>query len=126
MGKRVLACGGRNYSDRGAVFAALDAVHEADGIDIVIHGGAPGADSLAGAWAAERGVACRVFLADWKRDGRAAGPLRNARMLKDGVPDIVVAFPGGKGTQDMTKKAAAAGLPVRQAVSTILQGKEES
>jgi hypothetical protein len=31
-------------------------------------------------------------------------------MLNEGKPDLVVAFPGGRGTADMVKRARAAGI----------------
>lgn len=46
-------------------------------------------------------------------NGKAAGPIRNQRMLDEGKPDLVVAFPGGRGTADMVRRAKAAGVPVR-------------
>jgi hypothetical protein len=33
-------------------------------------------------------------------------------MLRQAKPDVVVAFPGGKGTRDMCKKAAREGIPI--------------
>lgn len=111
MTLRVLVCGGRDFSDRRAVFSALDALREKHGDLFIIHGAARGADSLAGEWALERGqhgVACP---ANWTRDGRAAGPLRNARMLTHS-PNLVLAFPGGRGTADMVSRAVRAGIPV--------------
>lgn len=48
----------------------------------------------------------------WKDHGKAAGPIRNQLMLDDFKPDLVVAFPGGKGTADMVKKAQDAGVTV--------------
>ena len=33
-------------------------------------------------------------------------------MLTDGKPDAVLAFPGGRGTQDMIRRAMRAGVPV--------------
>jgi hypothetical protein len=41
-------------------------------------------------------------------DGRAAGPRRNQRMLEDFRPDLVVAFPGGRGTAYMVRRAGLA------------------
>jgi formate dehydrogenase assembly factor FdhD len=32
--------------------------------------------------------------------------------LSKGKPDLVVAFPGGRGTADMVRKAQTAGVPV--------------
>lgn len=111
---RVLVCGGRDYSDRDKVFSMLDDLHTGDKgpITLLIEGGASGADNLAQMWAAERGVARSTFWANWRGEGRAAGPIRNAKMLADGKPDLVVAFPGGRGTQDMCRRARAAGVEV--------------
>lgn len=105
---RVLVCGGRDYKDRAAVDLVLTLAKPS----VVIHGGAPGADCLAGAWALKNGVAVEAFPADWKKHGRAAGPLRNQRMLDESKPDYVIAFPGGLGTADMVRRAKAAGLKV--------------
>ncbi len=76
---------------------------------------ARGADLLAAAWARSRGIPARPFPADWNRDGKAAGFLRNVRMLREGRPDLVVAFPGGKGTAHMVGLARRAGVAVLEA-----------
>jgi len=81
-------------------------------VSVVIHGAAPGADTLAGRWAELRRVPVEAFPADWEKHGRAAGPIRNAPMLAEGKPDLVVAFPGGRGTANMCKQARAAGVKV--------------
>ena len=109
---RVLVCGGRTYTDRDRVFRELDDLHAQQPITLVIHGEAKGADRSAEAWAMSRGVARARFLADWARLGRAAGPLRNTQMIAEGKPDLVLAFPGKRGTADMTRRAFSAGLPV--------------
>jgi UDP-N-acetylmuramoylalanine-D-glutamate ligase len=116
---RVLVCGGRDYSDREAVARALlpyrprkPATEVSD--TILILGGATGADAIAEEWADVWGVRKRVFPANWQKHGRAAGPLRNQQMLDEGRPDIVIAFPGGRGTADMVRRARAAGVPVTE------------
>jgi predicted Rossmann-fold nucleotide-binding protein len=109
---RVLVCGGRDYADRGAVYASLDSLHAEHGFTMLIAGGARGADTLAVEWARDRGIRTEVYMADWKRLGRAAGPVRNKRMLTEGKPNLVVAFPGGSGTANMVAQARAAGLRV--------------
>jgi hypothetical protein len=63
-------------------------------------------------WAIEAGIPVKPYPADWRLHGRAAGPIRNTLMLVEGRPDLVVAFPGGQGTADMTKKALRAGVKV--------------
>lgn len=112
---RVLICGGRNFKDWGAVAAVLNPMHPQ--ISLVIHGGATGADSLASEWAFKNGVpelAYPVKKEDWDRHGKAAGPIRNAKMLMGARPQIVIAFPGGPWTKDMCAQARKAGVPVLQ------------
>jgi hypothetical protein len=46
--------------------------------------------------------------------GKTAGPLRNQRMLDEGKPDLVVAFPGGGGTKDIVRRAVKAGLALHE------------
>jgi aspartokinase-like uncharacterized kinase len=112
VGKVALVCGGRDFADLGAVWSQLDALHGLSGVRLLIQGGATGADDLASSWAQFNGVPQRKFPADWKAHGRAAGPLRNQQMLTEGKPDLVIAFPGGKGTADMVRRARAAGVEV--------------
>lgn len=110
---KILVCGGRGYRNREFVFSTLNTINAAydDGITCVVHGNAPGADSLADDWARQEGVEVRAVPAQWALHGRRAGPIRNAQMLAEN-PDIglVVAFPGGTGTEDMIRKAKAAGI----------------
>lgn len=71
----------------------------------VIHGCAPGVDTQAEIWAASYGCKVLGFRAEWQRWGKAAGPMRNGRMIREGKPDLVIAFPGGRGTNNMKKQA---------------------
>ena len=112
MERRVLVCGGRDYSDEARVFSELDAEHANAPITLLIHGGATGADTLAGKWAAARKIAVRPFPANWFKHGQSAGPIRNRDMLTQGKPHMVIAFPGGRGTADMINAARAASVPV--------------
>jgi hypothetical protein len=107
----ILVCGGRNYHDKAILFATLDKL---DAVDIVIQGGALGADALASIWAYERGVHCATVPALWSRYGKAAGAFRNRAMLAL-APELVVAFPGGKGTASMVTLAKAHGIAVIEA-----------
>jgi hypothetical protein len=125
---RILVCGGRDYNNRAELFRILDDLHDATPITVLIHGGAKGADAFAAAWAEARRVDTNAYPAQWddlsqpdalikhSRSGRAydarAGFRRNQTMLDLGKPDLVVAFPGGNGTQDMIDRAKAAGVGV--------------
>lgn len=106
----VLVCGGRDYADRQRVFGVLD--FNRAKIAMVVHGAAKGADTFAGMWAAENDVPCLRVPAKWAVHGKKAGAIRNVLMLKLGKPDLVVAFPGGKGTAMMIAMAEKAGVRV--------------
>ena len=112
MGRRVLVCGGRNYEDMNHVFLVLDFQHDKEPIDVIIHGHAPGADSLAELWAGQNRVSRLGFRADWKKHGKAAGPIRNQNMIDKARPDLVIAFPGGRGTADMVRRAKLADITI--------------
>jgi UDP-N-acetylmuramoylalanine-D-glutamate ligase len=106
---RVLVCGGRDYSDIRKVFATLG---ELSGMEFLMFGCASGADAIAHQWGERMRMDYRKFFAKWTEQGKGAGPIRNQRMLDEGKPDLVVAFPGGSGTADMVRRAKAAGVRV--------------
>lgn len=108
---RVLVCGGRDYHDKARVFVVLDKLHAEVGIDRIIEGGAKGADTWAAQWGGSRGI-LETYHADWENHGSFAGPMRNTRMLNEGRPDLVIAFPGGRGTANMVKQARKSGVQV--------------
>ena len=107
----LLVCGGREYADREHMFKVLDDALAYYGELIVVHGGARGADYLAGCWARLRHQHEVPVSAMWTHYGRAAGAKRNAAMLCL-RPAAVLAFPGASGTADMVYKARMAGVPV--------------
>jgi hypothetical protein len=109
---RVLVCGGRTFADQALLEATLDRLHHIRVFTTLIEGDAVGADRMAGAWADARGIAHEVFKADWEGQGSKAGPLRNLRMLEEGRPDLVIAFPGRSGTAHMKRIAREAGVAV--------------
>lgn len=107
---RVLVCGGRSFDDLPLLDQTLDRLHKDHEFAALIHGGARGADEMAHFWAGSNRVPIEVYHADWKRYGNQAGPIRNQRMIDEGKPHLVIAFPGGRGTQDMKRRAMRAGL----------------
>lgn len=117
---RYLITGGRDYKDRVLVFRTLDdlTIDEGDMLPrdgtLIIHGDCPtGADQFADDWAIVNWTPVERYPATWAL-GKAAGILRNERMLRDGKPDMVIAFPGGAGTNDMMRRARRAGVEVRR------------
>lgn len=107
---RILVTGGRDYEDAMVIADAL-ATLPVDAV--LVHGDARGADRTA-AYIWDQWVQrTEAHPADWKTHGKAAGAIRNQEMLDSGV-DLVVAFPGGRGTADMVRRARKAGVEVRE------------
>jgi hypothetical protein len=61
------------------------------------------------------GIPVQPVPADWTTYGRAAGPIRNQRMLNEYHPNLVLAFPDpeSRGTWDMVRRAEKANVEVR-------------
>ena len=107
---KVIIAGGRDIHDYQLV---LDAIEEANiRIDVVVSGGAKGVDALGERYADEMNLTLHVYPADWARNGRAAGPLRNAKMAEHA--DALIAIWDGKsrGTKNMIETARKRGLVV--------------
>ena len=80
-------------------------MHKQFEVGRVVTCGAHGADSLARKWAFEHNIEAIECVANWKVDGRAAGPTRNGLMIEQEQSDVVVALTGGRGTGDLVKRA---------------------
>jgi hypothetical protein len=109
---RVVVFGGRDFDKLGLLFKALDQVDEQYGISVVIDGVARGADTMAHKWALARGKETERYPADWAKFGRSAGPIRNRQMIEEGKPDMGIAFPGGRGTDNMKMQLRKNGIKV--------------
>ena len=107
----VVITGGRHFKDKKMMFSVLDKIHETNPIVRLAHGGCTGADNLAREWALEKGITSVSYPADW-HIGKKAGPMRNAFMLQKEQPEYVVAFPGGRGTQNAIQFAEKMGYVV--------------
>lgn len=107
---RILVCGGRDFTNQSIFNQAMEDL--LGKVTVIIHGAARGADTLADNWAKEHGLTVEAYPADWDKYGKRAGFIRNSQMLKEGKPDRVIAFPGGKGTEMMINLAHAAKVPV--------------
>lgn len=107
---RVLVCGSRDYVDRQKVRGVLNQLRAKHGARLlIISGGATGADELAREWAVATKTDHFILYARWDTEGKAAGPIRNKRMLTLGKPHLVVAFSKNfatsRGTSNMIGQA---------------------
>lgn len=130
----ILITGSRRWTDPAPIRADLARFQAVHGDRLtVIHGGAPGADSLADRAARALGIDVVPVPAQWTTHDRegtgpvpcrcsagkrlcvVAGPRRNQRMLAEWAPSLVLAYrrPGrSPGTDDMVRRAETAGVEV--------------
>lgn len=108
MGRRIAVTGGRNFNDEQMVRNAFNLIRLSRS-DTLVHGACSGADALCARIAGNAGVPVEAHPADWKAYGRAAGPIRNRQMLESGI-DLLIAFPGGRGTDNCASLAGKMGI----------------
>ena len=103
---KVIIAGGRTYTFDARDLEILDALHAQYDFTEVVSGAATGADTCGAEWARSRGLRVKEYPAEWGRYGRAAGPKRNKQMIDYIYPGgVLVIFPGGSGTRNVTKLA---------------------
>lgn len=111
---KLIIAGGRDFDDYGLLkkecnnfLGSLEYPVE------IVCGKAKGADSLGELYAKENKLEIKPFYPDWKKYGRAAGPVRNKEMAK--YATHLVAFWNGKsrGTKSMINLAKQQGLEVK-------------
>jgi hypothetical protein len=122
-GRRILITGSRSWTDRAAIAQAIsDHLHSvgtsiggAWPFQVVVHGGARGADQLADAVARNWGWTPERHPADWDRHGRAAGFRRNATMIALAqMCALAFIINDSAGASHTTRLAEAAGIPTRR------------
>ena len=106
----VLVCGGVDFARSDVVDEVLSKLPFK--ITLLVHGAARGADMLAALWAMDSGVEHDPNPPDWLKYKEDARFIRNSEMLVKHDIGLVIAFPGGKGTADMKKKAGEKSIEV--------------
>lgn len=89
--------GSREFNDYEFLCKSLEPIKSM--VQLVVSGGAKGADELGERWANENNIPTLIFYADWKKHGKSAGFIRNIDIIKN--CDAVVAYQvnQSKGTQ---------------------------
>lgn len=105
---KVIVAGGRDFKRTKWGREVLDALHSEIEFTEVVCGMARGADTMGRYWAHDHHIPVKQFPAKWDKYGAAAGPIRNGQMAA--YADVLIAFPGGKGTANMVKQAKQHGL----------------
>ena len=102
---KIAVIGSRDYTNYERMVKLLSAFgFDKEGNEIV-SGGAIGADALAKSFAEDASLKYTEFPANWDRDGKKAGMVRNKQIVS--YSDIVIAFWNGssRGTDNSIKIA---------------------
>lgn len=108
---KIIIAGSRNAT-RLDVRRALDLCPWSGFISVVISGTARGADLEGELWAEENDVEIQKVPANWKKEGKRAGPLRNFEMAKKAEGLIAIWDGHSRGTKSMIDYALELGLRV--------------
>lgn len=97
----VWVAGGRDYTDKTVIAEELELVADPD--TLLVTGAARGTDLIAERiWREDFELPYLGIPARWTRLGKRAGFVRN-QIIAEGyrglVPDVLIHFPGGRGTQ---------------------------
>ena len=104
---KIAVIGSRNFTDYKIAKTVLDKLQSYFGFDVIVSGGAKGADSLAEIYAWQNEIPLEVYEADWDKHGKGAGFIRNVEIWDNS--DYGVAFwdgvsPGTKHSFKLAKK----------------------
>lgn len=115
---RIAVVGSRGWKNRSVIWLWLE--KNISPGDVILSGGAEGADSIAASWARLHGIALHEILPDYEHySGKLAPLVRNAEIAAN--CDRLVAFWDGfsRGTMDAVRKAGRLGKPHEIVTSTF-------
>lgn len=106
----VAIVGSREFTDYARFCAFVDGLELQ--IDGIVSGGARGTDTLAERYALERNIPITVHVAEWDKHGKAAGMMRNQKIVDDADEMIAFVNKHSIGTFDSIRRATKKGIPV--------------
>ena len=107
---RVIVCGTRTFRDYDFLCSVLDKYITDPANTEIVSGRAVGPDLMGEQYARDHGIKIQMFPANWNKDGRSAGHIRNKRMLDyamEGEPFVIAFWDGeSRGTLNMINLAS--------------------
>lgn len=102
---KVIVAGSRKLDALGStrLINLVDEAINLSGFKIteIVSGGCYGVDVAGERWAGKKKIPIKIFLPDWNRYGRAAGPFRNKDMAEYAEASIVLCYDNSKGSINM-------------------------
>jgi len=94
---KLVIVGSRSFNNYNLL---KDTINKYDNIKLIISNSAIGADKLAEQYPKEYNIETKIYLPDWNKYGKKAGPIRNELIIKD--CDIVIAFWDGESRRTLS------------------------
>ena len=105
---RLAIVGSREFGDYDLLCAEVAKIQQTQTIDLVVSGGAQGADTLAKKFAAKNRIPLMEFLPDYSRYGRGAPLQRNSLIVNNAEWVLAFVTVTSKGTWNTIRKAERA------------------
>lgn len=106
MNIKLAIVGSREICDPTLVLKTIDILKkysQFDTIELIVSGGARGVDSLAKDYAEKNNIPCKEHLPDWDKHGKAAGFIRNEKIINEATHVIAIWDGKSKGTKHSIK-----------------------
>lgn len=107
--------GSRDFKDEEIFNELVESLLEETGKpELIISGGATGADTFAEKYAKKNDIPTKIFLPDWHTFGKSAGPMRNKEIVN--LANFMIAFrttPDSIGTNNSIGLAIKKKIPIR-------------
>ncbi len=119
--KTIIAGSRRLETDQEKVWLVADAVMKSGWrkkISEVVSGAARGIDLAALDWAASVNIPVQVFVPDWDKHGKAAGPIRNSEMANYGEALILIWDGKSRGSASMKKESQKRNIKIYEYIVT--------
>ena len=109
MKNKVIIAGSRDIDDCDLVFELIK--HSRIRIDEIVCGQAAGVDTCGMYYGFDHMIPIKYFPANWKKHGKAAGPIRNSEMVEYCTHGIYVINNHSSGSMDCLRKIKASLKP---------------
>ncbi len=106
---KLAVIGSRSFSDKQLLFSILSGINN---IELIISGGAKGADQMAEEFAKQHNIDTLIFKPDYNQFGRGAPLIRNKHIVNSS--ELIVAFWDGKsrGTKNALEHTQKSGKKI--------------
>lgn len=116
---KLIIAGCRNFVNQDFIIQHIDENVVLWDIKEVVCGGAEGVDKIGAYWAQIHKIPVAYHIAEWRKFGPSAGPIRNKKMAEYGDELLAIWDGKSKGTKNMIDQMNKLGKPVKVVIVDI-------